>query len=275
MTSTFSQDCKETFGTTDLYFILQITKEDKENLTDAKLKKAYYKQSMLWHPDRFAGVEDEKKAVATQKFQIISKAYNILNDPAKKELYDSTGLLDDDSFDCFGGDTDWNMVWRAMFKPITKKDVENFFKKYRGSEEETADLIKYYNKFKGNMNKILECVIGGDDEERVRYLLNDLLATGKIEAFDKFVKEPEAERIKRQKKREKEAKAAEKSVKKIQKESGKSAEEFDLFEEMAERSKKRAAESAAFFSHLEEKYGNGTKRKAIGDGNAKPRKARK
>uniref|UniRef100_A0A914Z5V7 J domain-containing protein n=1 Tax=Panagrolaimus superbus TaxID=310955 RepID=A0A914Z5V7_9BILA len=254
---------KTLFGTTDLYFILQITQEDRENLTDAKLKKAYYKQSMLWHPDRFSNDEDDKKVTATRKFQVVSKAYNILNDPAKKELYDSTGLLDDDSFDCFSENTDWNMVWRAMFKPITKKDIENFFKKYRGSEDETKDIIKYYNKYKGDLNKILECVIGGDDEERIRYLINDLIATAKVEAFDKFVKEPEAARIKRQKKREKEAKAVEKETKKMQKKT------------FAERAKRREAEGAALFAHLEKKYGGGSKRSAIEDSNPKPRKARK
>uniref|UniRef100_A0AC35FVR5 J domain-containing protein n=1 Tax=Panagrolaimus sp. PS1159 TaxID=55785 RepID=A0AC35FVR5_9BILA len=50
-------------------------------------------KKLIWHPDR---VENEKKDVATQKFPIISKAYNIINDPAKKKFYDSTGLLDDD-----------------------------------------------------------------------------------------------------------------------------------------------------------------------------------
>uniref|UniRef100_A0A914Y9N9 J domain-containing protein n=1 Tax=Panagrolaimus superbus TaxID=310955 RepID=A0A914Y9N9_9BILA len=230
---------------------------------------------MLWHPDRFSNDEDDKKVTATRKFQVVSKAYNILNDPAKKELYDSTGLLDDDSFDCFSENTDWNMVWRAMFKPITKKDIENFFKKYRGSEDETKDIIKYYNKYKGDLNKILECVIGGDDEERIRYLINDLIATAKVEAFDKFVKEPEAARIKRQKKREKEAKAVEKETKKMQKKSGKSAADFDLFEAFAERAKRREAEGAALFAHLEKKYGGGSKRSAIEDSNPKPRKARK
>ena len=47
---------------------------------------------MLWHPDRFAGEDDDKKEDATRRFQVISKAYNILNDPDKKQLYDSTGM---------------------------------------------------------------------------------------------------------------------------------------------------------------------------------------
>ena len=47
---------------------------------------------MLWHPDRFSNEEDEeKKANATKRFQIISKAYTVLSDPEKRKLYDSTG----------------------------------------------------------------------------------------------------------------------------------------------------------------------------------------
>ena len=100
---TFCDDCRDCFGSTDLYFILQINTIEKENLTNAKskffifdfnfnvyiVKKAYYKQSMLWHPDRFE--DEEKKVRAMKRFQVASKAYIFLNDPEKRKNYDSAG----------------------------------------------------------------------------------------------------------------------------------------------------------------------------------------
>ena len=160
--------------------------------------------------------------------------------------------------------TDWSSLWQSMFKPVTKSDIDKFFEKYRGSAEETADLIKYYNSFKGNMDKIIMHVLI-DDEERVRFLLNDLISRGEIEAYDKFVKEPEAARIKRQRKREKEAREAEKTTEKMRKKSGKSKEEFDIFEAFAENRKRLEESTANMIAEMERKYGGGTKRKAIDD----------
>ncbi|KAE9550567.1 hypothetical protein FO519_006225 [Halicephalobus sp. NKZ332] len=270
----FSKDCKECFGSTDLYFILQISTSERENLTDAKVKKAYYKQSMLWHPDRFSDEKDEeKKANATRRFQIISKAYTILNDPEKRKLYDSTGIIDDEALLSFN--EDWLATWKLIFKPITQQEIEKFLNKYLGSEDQKNDIINYYNKYKGDMDKILACVIGGDDEEQIRFMINDLIATGQIEPLPKYVNEPETKRRKREQKRQKESKEAEKEIQKLQKKSGKSKEEFDLFAAIQERQEKRKAESEAFFAHLVDKYGGKkNKRQAItsGDVDEKPSK---
>ena len=62
------------------------------------VKKAYYKQSMLWHPDRFE--DEEMKARAMKKFQVISQAYIFLNDPEKRKNYDSTGQFVITTFCC-------------------------------------------------------------------------------------------------------------------------------------------------------------------------------
>jgi hypothetical protein len=34
--------------------------------------------------------------------------------------------------------------YRSMYKKIEKEDIENFAKKYRFSEEEENDVLKYY-----------------------------------------------------------------------------------------------------------------------------------
>jgi len=65
----------------DYYELLGIPK----GASDAELKAAYRKQALKWHPDR------NKEAGATEKFKEINHAYEVLNDPKKKSMYDQYG----------------------------------------------------------------------------------------------------------------------------------------------------------------------------------------
>ncbi|OGK17225.1 hypothetical protein A2774_02390 [Candidatus Roizmanbacteria bacterium RIFCSPHIGHO2_01_FULL_39_12c] len=65
----------------DYYEILGISK----NATEAEIKSAYRKQALKWHPDRNNSSEAEKK------FKEINKAFEVLADPKKKEVYDQYG----------------------------------------------------------------------------------------------------------------------------------------------------------------------------------------
>ncbi|KAK9916413.1 hypothetical protein WJX75_002286 [Coccomyxa subellipsoidea] len=56
------------------------------NASDADVKKAYYKLAKQFHPDTNKG-DDE----AAAKFQEVSKAYDTLRDPQKRQQYDSMG----------------------------------------------------------------------------------------------------------------------------------------------------------------------------------------
>lgn len=66
---------------TDYYEVLGVSK----NASAHELKTAYRKQALKWHPDR------NKSSGATDKFKEINKAYEVLSDPKKKELYDQYG----------------------------------------------------------------------------------------------------------------------------------------------------------------------------------------
>ena len=57
------EDCKEYFKASDLYQVLNISKES----TDSAIKQAYKKLSLKVHPDRVSSNEKEN---ATKKFQV-------------------------------------------------------------------------------------------------------------------------------------------------------------------------------------------------------------
>lgn len=67
----------------DFYSILGVPR----NADSAALKKAYRKLAMKWHPDK----NRENQAEAQAKFQEISEAYDVLNDPQKRKIYDQYG----------------------------------------------------------------------------------------------------------------------------------------------------------------------------------------
>lgn len=67
----------------DYYQILGISR----NATPDEIKKAYKKMALKWHPDR----NHDNQKEATEKFKEISEAFQVLNDPEKKQVYDQFG----------------------------------------------------------------------------------------------------------------------------------------------------------------------------------------
>lgn len=66
----------------DYYQILGITK----SATGAEIKKAYRKLALEHHPDRNKGDK-----ISEEKFKEVTKAYEVLSDPQKKQAYDQFG----------------------------------------------------------------------------------------------------------------------------------------------------------------------------------------
>ena len=65
----------------DFYEILGVSR----NANEAEIKKAYRKLALEWHPDR------NKDANASEKFKEITKAYEVLADAKKREMYNQYG----------------------------------------------------------------------------------------------------------------------------------------------------------------------------------------
>ncbi|GAA6062038.1 hypothetical protein JCM10212_005023 [Sporobolomyces blumeae] len=73
--------CVCAFASTDYYAVLGV----KRNVDDKQLKKAYRKLSKQYHPDKNESEE------AKVKFLEISRSYEVLSDPEKRQIYDRHG----------------------------------------------------------------------------------------------------------------------------------------------------------------------------------------
>jgi len=199
------EDCKQYFGTDDLYAVLGVKKGAK----DSAIKSGYRKQSLKVHPDR---ADDGDKEVAKRAFQTLSKVHFILSDKTLRETYDETGIIADE--DSFESSADWSEYWRLLFPKITEQDISSFLDKYIGSADETNDLKEYYMRFEGDLDSISQCVIGFD-ENRTRELIQGLIDAEEVPEFEAFVNESAVKRQNRVKRATKEAKMADKESKKL------------------------------------------------------------
>lgn len=191
--------CDKYYGTKDVYTILSVAK----NAPESEIKKAYYKLSLIVHPDR---VEESEKEEATEKFKTLSKIYAILSDKDKRALYDEQGIIDDDD-EC---SCNWLQLWKKFFKPISAEDISNYEKVYVGSETERGDIKKSYLNGKGCINYMMDHVQFMDckDEPRIIGIVQEMIDSGEVPEYKICTEEPKVKRDRRHKKCAKEAQLA-------------------------------------------------------------------
>jgi len=174
-------DCSELFDTEDLYEVLKL----ERSATPAAIKKAYYKLSLKFHPDK---ASEANRAQSTARFQCLSKIHKLLSDEKTRDAYLEHGDVDTDG--ALEENAEWVDYWRNLYPKVTAQAIEKFREKYQNSPEEVEDLLAAYKKYKGDMNKIMESVpcSGVDDEERFRVTIKEAISNKKAKSYKLFVK---------------------------------------------------------------------------------------
>ncbi|CAG9813851.1 unnamed protein product [Phaedon cochleariae] len=238
----FNSLCEKYFGCCDFYEILKVDR----NASEKEIKKAYYRLSLLFHPDR---VDDDHKEIATEKFKALGKIHSILQNPDKRNLYNESGQFDDEM------DTSFNCMdyWRNMFKKIEIKDIQKYEREYIGSDTELRDIKRAYVGGKGNMDVILEMVpfSNCDSEPRIIDIVQKMVDNEEVEYYKTFFNESKAKKMRRHRKYEKEKKLSEQI----------DMEELD--KQIEANMQKRVAEFDTFISDLEARYAPKTKKKRL------------
>ncbi|KIZ07156.1 Chaperone protein dnaJ 6 [Monoraphidium neglectum] len=173
-----------------LYEVLCVDKAASQS----DIKKAYYKLALQLHPDKNPGNED-----AHRKFQALQRIYAVLGNPDKRALYDETGSLQDCEELAEGGlgggaggaFAGLYRAYSALFKKIDEQDIITFAAKYRGSDEERADLLRHYTECNGNMGRLFESVMLSRpelDSHRFMAAIDDAIDKGEVKRTKAYTK---------------------------------------------------------------------------------------
>lgn len=163
------------------------------DVTAAQLRKAYYKRALVYHPDKQSGKTDDEAGEAKSKFQAVSVAYSVLSNPETRAEYDETGELveDEEGDEDKSGMEAWKDYFSGIFGNVTTDDIDKFEAEYKCSKEEEADVLKYYKAFKGNLDKMLECVMLSKDVDKKRWVedfIEPAIKRGDVESYDETLK---------------------------------------------------------------------------------------
>jgi len=253
----------ELFGTRDLYEVLGFTGDDRKGASEAQLRKAYHKSSLKYHPDRVASkASKDDQATATKKFQALGAVYKLLSDSGAKDLYDESGeVVEDEGSPVLDPDRDWQDYWRLLFKKVTLDDVKEFEKKYRGSDEEEADLKAAYVECEGRIDDVIDTMLCAtiDDEQRFHDKIVGWIEEGSVPKFPGFKKQmSKANKAKRAKKAASEAAEAMEMRSELGLDDN---DENSLAKVIAKRQAARAEQSDSFLDQLAAKYAKPSKAK--------------
>ncbi|KAJ1436879.1 DnaJ domain-containing protein [Ochromonadaceae sp. CCMP2298] len=167
-----AQLLQEVFADKSVYEILEVDTK----ATPEQIKKAYRKLALRYHPDKGGDVK---------KFQALSIAHAVLSDPEKRRIYDQTGDVDGEDSKDFD---DWFAYFRNLFPAITVANIDSFGDRYMGSAEEKKDIVETYGRFKGDLKKMLECIMCAEEEDapRICGIVDACIAEGLLTTTKKY-----------------------------------------------------------------------------------------
>ncbi|XP_078391425.1 dnaJ homolog subfamily C member 9, partial [Cetorhinus maximus] len=183
--------------------------------------------------------------------QILGKVYAVLSDEEQRGVYDEQGIVDEDA-DVVKQDCDWEEYWRLLFKKVTVADIKNFEDKYKGSEEEKADIKQAYLDFEGDMDRIMESVLCSTpgDESRIRSILETAIEAEELPAYTAFTQESTNKQRARKRRGDREAKEAEAARQELGLEDGSDSLKMLIQKKQKDREK----QMDSFLSAMEAKY---------------------
>lgn len=79
-------------------------------------------------------------------------------------------MAEDDEFSNQAGTDMWRSYFSQIFGKVSTADIDNFAAKYKCSDEEQRDVLKYYKKFKGDLDKMLDCVMLSNECDKKRWV---------------------------------------------------------------------------------------------------------
>ncbi|GBF96928.1 hypothetical protein Rsub_09008 [Raphidocelis subcapitata] len=162
-----------------LYEVLGVARDASQS----DIKKAYYRLALQLHPDK------NPDQGAHEKFQALQRIYAVLGDPQKRSMYDETGSLQDcEELEGFGGGggggfSELYRTYASMFRKVDEEDIAAFAAKYRGSDEERADLLRRYTDCGGAMDAVFEWImLSRPDADAHRFMatLDGAIAAGEV-----------------------------------------------------------------------------------------------
>jgi DnaJ family protein C protein 9 len=150
--------------------------ECEPNASKAVLRKAYYRAALKHHPDRHSttAADNNETDEHKLKFQAISLAYQILCQDDLRADYDATGVIpgsvDEDDDDQDKDFSAWKNYFSNIFGKVTTSSIDDFASKYKCSDEERRDVLKYFKSCQGNLAKMLECVMLSEPRDAQRWV---------------------------------------------------------------------------------------------------------
>ena len=113
-----------------LYSILSIEKD----ATFSEIKRAYYKQALLLHPDKISSTNPSiDPQDATKRFQELGLAYQILSSESSRRTYDLTGEYSTEApMSSSTDDVNWKEFFDSIFASVTIDAIEKVRMEYQG-----------------------------------------------------------------------------------------------------------------------------------------------